>query len=130
MVVLEMIGCFTGPQKFPLAALKWLYPERGDYIVVVGRPQDFRLVRRIKRGLSGAGAKVESIDAPESIPGVGNSDHSSYWRAGITAAMVTDTAWYRNPRYHTAEDTPDTLDYVAMAKVVEGVAIAVSEIPR
>ena len=44
--------------------------------------------------------------------------------------MVTDTAWYRNPRYHTARDTPDTLDYARMAKVVEGVAASLSEIPR
>lgn len=130
MVVLEMIGCFTGPQKVPFAPMKWLYPESGDYIVVVGRPQDFLLVRRLKRGLRGGGGKVQSIDAPEALPGVGNSDHSSYWRAGITAAMVTDTAWYRNPRYHTAEDAPETLDYVRMAKVVEGVAIALSEVPR
>jgi hypothetical protein len=34
--------------------------------------------------------------------------------------MVTDTAFYRNERYHTEDDTPDTLDFVAMAKVVDG----------
>src|SRR5207237_2123391 len=44
MVVLEMIGCFSEPQKFPFAALKWLYPAQGDYIVVVGRPRDLWLV--------------------------------------------------------------------------------------
>lgn len=130
MIVLEMIGCFTGPQKFPFAPLKCLYPETGDYIVVVGRPRDFLLVRRLKRALRGAGARTQSFDALENVPGVGNSDHSSYWRVGITAAMVTDTAWYRNARYHTAEDTPDTLDYAQMARVVEGVAIALSEFPR
>ena len=44
--------------------------------------------------------------------------------------MITDTAWYRNPRYHTAQDTADTLDYARMAQVVEGVAAALSGIPR
>ena len=130
MVVLEMIGCFDQPQKFPWKPLGWLYPSQGDYIVVVGRPQDFLLVRTLKRGLASAGGAVQSINAPEAIPGIGNSDHRNYWLQGIHAAMVTDTAWYRNPRYHTARDTPDTLEYARMAKVVEGVAAAVSEIPR
>lgn len=122
MISLEMLGCFDQPQQFPFAALKLLYPSRGDYIVVVGRLEDMALVRSVKRGLRANGAAVRSIDAPESIPGIGDSDHSSFWRAGIRAAMVTDTAWYRNPRYHTARDTPDTLDYRRMARIAEGIA--------
>jgi hypothetical protein len=39
--------------------------------------------------------------------------------------MITDTAFYRNPHYHTARDTPETLDYVRMAQVVDGVHAAV-----
>jgi hypothetical protein len=35
--------------------------------------------------------------------------------------MVTDTAFMRNPHYHGAGDTADTLDYPRMAKVVRGV---------
>jgi hypothetical protein len=130
MISLEMIGCFSEPQKFPFAVLKWLYPAQGDYIVVVGRPKDIPLVRKVKRGIAGAGLRVQSIDAPEAVPGIGNSDHRNYWKRGITAAMVTDTAWYRNPRYHTAQDTPDTLDYARMALVVDGVAAAISGFPR
>ena len=130
MLSLEMLGCFHEPQHFPLDVLKLLYPSRGDYIVVVGRLEDRALVRSVKRAVSGAGAKVRSIDAPESIPGIDASDHSSYWREGATAAMLTDTAWYRNPRYHTAADTPGTLDYEPMARVVDGVAAWVSDIPR
>jgi Zn-dependent M28 family amino/carboxypeptidase len=59
------------------------------------------------------------------IPGVDLSDHANYWNAGMPAVMITDTAFYRNPRYHTALDTPDTLDYATMARVVEGIAAAV-----
>ena len=36
--------------------------------------------------------------------------------------MLTDTAHFRNPRYHTEADTPDTLDYdrmAALANVLE-----------
>ncbi len=122
MISLEMIGCFDQPQRFPFDALRLLYPPFGDYVVVVGRLRDVPLVRSVKAALLGNGAAARSIDAPESIPGVGDSDHSSFWRAGSAAVMVTDTAWYRNPRYHTALDTPDTLDYRRMARIVEGIA--------
>ena len=130
MVSLEMLGCFDQPQQFPLSALRLLYPGRGDYIVVVGRFQDSLLVRSIKAALKGNGAAVRSIDAPELIPGIAASDHASFWAEGMRAAMVTDTAWYRNPRYHTARDTPDTLDYVRMARIVDGMAAWASAVPR
>jgi hypothetical protein len=130
MVSLEMLGCFDQTQQFPFPALRLLYPSHGDYIVVVGRLQDIPLVRAIKSALLANGAAARSIDAPELIPGIADSDHSSFWRKGIRAAMVTDTAWYRNPRYHTAHDTPDTLDYGRMARIVDGMAAWASSIPR
>jgi len=130
MISLEMLGCFDQPQQFPFSALRLLYPTRGDYIVVVGRFQDALLVRSIKAALRANGASARSIDAPEVIPGIGASDHASFWSAGARAAMVTDTAWYRNPRYHTARDMPDTLDYARMARIVDGLAAWASTVPR
>jgi hypothetical protein len=44
--------------------------------------------------------------------------------------MITDTSFLRNARYHTASDTPDTLDYKRMAKVVEGTFAAVVALAR
>jgi len=49
----------------------------------------------------------------------------NYWRAGIPAVLVTDTAYLRNPNNHTRNDTAGTLDYVRMARVVDGVYSAV-----
>jgi Zn-dependent M28 family amino/carboxypeptidase len=63
---------------------------------------------------------VESLAAFEFVPGVAWSDHLSFWRQGYPAIMVTDTAFYRNAAYHSADDTPEKLDYPAMGKVVEG----------
>ena len=40
--------------------------------------------------------------------------------------MVTDTAFYRYAYYHTALDTPDRLNYIAMAEVTRGLARAVA----
>ncbi len=62
-----------------------------------------------------------SVNAPTALPGIDYSDHRNYWSAGISAVMVTDTAFYRNPNYHTAGDRADTLDYEKMAEVVRGV---------
>ena len=39
--------------------------------------------------------------------------------------MITDTAMNRNRNYHTAQDTPDRLDYGRMAMVVESTYAAV-----
>jgi hypothetical protein len=50
------------------------------------------------------------------------SDHWSFWEEGYRAAMVTDTAFFRNGHYHTRRDTPEKLDYARMARVVTGVA--------
>jgi hypothetical protein len=63
---------------------------------------------------------VESINSPRGVPGVDFSDHLNYWKLGMPAVMVTDTAFLRNPNYHAATDTPDTLDYARMSDVVRG----------
>ena len=34
--------------------------------------------------------------------------------------MITDTAFYRNPAYHAADDAPEKLNYPAMGRVVDG----------
>ena len=64
---------------------------------------------------------VRSINALSLIPGVDFSDHASYWVEGFPALMVTDTSFYRNPNYHRAVDTAQTLDFERMAKVIQGV---------
>jgi Zn-dependent M28 family amino/carboxypeptidase len=129
MMSLEMIGCFTdakGSQRFPAPGLDLLYPTTGNFIAVVGKLGDDGLTRAIKQAMRAAtDLGVESINAPRSLPGVDLSDHASFWDQGFDAVMITDTAFFRNPRYHTEEDTPETLDYARMAKVVRGVHGAV-----
>ena len=68
---------------------------------------------------------VYSINAPGFVPGVDFSDHLSYWKAGYSAVMITDTAFYRNHNYHTPNDTAEKLDFKRMALVVEQVEAAV-----
>jgi hypothetical protein len=39
---------------------------------------------------------------------------------GYPAVMITDTAFYRNPNYHTARDSIDTLDFDKMSNLLKG----------
>ncbi len=129
MIALEMIGSFSeerGSQSFPSPILKLLYPSRGNFAAVAGRPADYGLVRRVKWAMVDAtDLPVRSFTAPAAIAGTDLSDNRSFWNERYKAVMVTDTAFYRNPRYHTAEDLPDRLDYPRMAQVAQGVACAV-----
>lgn len=129
MISLEMIGTFSdapGSQRFPSSLVGALYPDRGDFIAVVGDFGQIGLTRATKRSMLAASPlPVRSINAPRSLPGIDFSDHRSYWAHDYPAVMVTDTAFFRNDRYHTDGDTPDRLDYRRMAQVVDGVEGAV-----
>ena len=122
---LEMIGYFRdepGSQHYPLPFLRHLYSDRGDFIALVGRLREIPAVRTMKGAFLGA-ARIPtySLTLPPIVPGVTLSDHSNYWATGGKAIMVTDTAFERNPYYHTSDDTPEKLDYDRMAEVVNGV---------
>ena len=66
-------------------ALKQTTPELGvETLVLPGRADEFREVRL--------------------------SDHCPFWEHDFKAAMLSDTAFFRNPHYHQATDTLETLD--------------------
>ncbi|EOV95544.1 aminopeptidase [Escherichia sp. KTE96] len=125
MIALEMIGYYdsaSGSQDYPYSVMSWLYPDRGDFIAVVGRMQDISAVRQVKSALlSATELPVYSINAPGFIPGIDFSDHLNYWQQDIPAVMITDTAFYRNKQYHQSGDTADRLNYQKMAQVIDGV---------
>jgi Zn-dependent M28 family amino/carboxypeptidase len=129
MISIESIGYFSDApdsQRYPIASLKLRYPSEGHFIAVVGRTDERALVERVHQVLGAAsGLPSESLAAPRGLQGVDFSDHGSYWDEGYPAVMVTDTALFRNPHYHTAQDTWDTLDYTRMARVVRGVQCTV-----
>jgi hypothetical protein len=134
MISVEMIGFFTDQpdsQSVPVGARKQLYPTTGNFIAVVGRSGQRGMVSEIAGAMRIASAvPVETLVAPRSTPGVDLSDHRSFWDVDYPAVMVTDTAFFRNPHYHTPEDTPETLDYARMAEVVEGIHCAVQAVAR
>lgn len=132
MIALEMIGYFSdkpGSQSYPLFLLRPFYPSTGNFIAVVGNLFQRSVVRTIRDAMKNATPlPVESINAPKLLPGIAFSDHLNYWKAGFKATMITDTAFYRNPNYHSAFDRPETLDYQRMAQVVTGVLSAIKDL--
>jgi hypothetical protein len=122
MVSLEMVGFFSdepGSQSFPLPGLKFLYPSTGNFIAVIGDLGSGGPIKRTRMGMQAAESiPVYSFRAPGALAGVKWSDHYSFRRLGYWGVMVTDTAFMRNPNYHTAHDTPEKLDYDRMAEVV------------
>ncbi len=132
MICLEMIGFFSdekNSQQFPSALVKWFYPNRGNYIAIVGSLGDRKLIKQVKASMKGAtDLPVHSMSAPKSFPGLDFSDHLNFWDQGYTAVMITDTAFYRNFAYHTADDTLQRLDFDRMANVVLGVYEAVVQL--
>ena len=124
MICLEMIGFFSEvekSQKYPLGILRLFYPRVGNFVAVVGNLGSSSLVRNVARHMRAARMDVRTLKAPRFIPSVGLSDHWSFWKHGYDAVMITDTSFYRNPNYHRATDTMETLDFEKMGKVVKGV---------
>ena len=132
MVSLEMVG-FTdskpGGQRYPVG-LRWFYPDRGNFIGVIGNWRSTALLRQFSYAMRQVrGLPVETLTVLGNgflIPQVRLSDHSPFWDLGYPALMITDTAFFRNPHYHGASDTADTLDLDFMAKVCQGVIHAIS----
>ncbi len=125
MLSLETIGYYKqtpGTQKYPFP-MALLYPSEGNFIGFATNFSNRELLKECVRVFrSSANFPSEGAALPEGIPGVGWSDHWAFWQVGYPAVMITDTALFRNPNYHTASDTMDTLDFDSMARVIEGVA--------
>jgi Zn-dependent M28 family amino/carboxypeptidase len=124
MISLEMLGFYSdvpGSQKYP-ALLGLFYPSRGNFVGFVGNSESRDLVRRAVRLFrESTSFPSEGIAAPAEWPSIGWSDQWSFWQERYPAIMVTDTALFRYPYYHTRLDTANRLDFGRMARVVEGV---------
>jgi Zn-dependent M28 family amino/carboxypeptidase len=134
MVSLETIGYFSdapGSQKYPSAGLGFFYPSKGNFIGFVGNTRSRALLRsavsafKKERKLPCEGASLPAV-----IPGIGWSDQWSFWQCGYPAIMVTDTAPFRYPHYHSSTDTPDKLDYDRFALVVSGMEKVIAELAK
>ena len=133
MLSLETMGYYSdekGSQVYP-APIAMLYPDVGNFIGFVTNIASARLLMKARRAFKARTTfPLQSAAVPASIPGVGWSDHWSFWQAGYAAMMVTDTAPFRYPWYHTAEDTPDKINHDKLAHVVDGLEAVIESLAR
>jgi len=136
MASLETIGYYSdapASQKFPFpsALFRLLYPDRGNFIVFASNLAS-RAITQEAHSLfrSRSDFPAEIISTFEMVPGIDWSDHASFWHAGYPAFMVTDTAPYRYPYYHTAEDTPEKVNFEALGRVAEGLRATFQALAR
>lgn len=123
MLALESLGHYSkepGSQHYP-PLVGWFYPDQGDFVGFVGNLSSRSLVRRAIGTFRAANTfPSEGAALPAFVPGVGWSDHWSFWQAGYPALMVTDTAIFRDPNYHEPTDEPAKLDTLSLARVTLG----------
>jgi Zn-dependent M28 family amino/carboxypeptidase len=131
MLSLETMGYYSeeqGSQSYP-APLTALYPDVGNFIGFVANLGSARLLLQARRAFKQRTSfPMQAAAVPAVIPGVGWSDHWAFWQAGYPAMMVTDTAPFRYPWYHTPDDTPDKIDYDRLAHVVDGLEAVVRSV--
>jgi Zn-dependent M28 family amino/carboxypeptidase len=128
-VILEMLGFYSDrsfSQRYsPL--LGPFYPNRANFIALVGNFRTHTIMKKLfKTFRAHSDFPIEKITSPDFTPGINFSDHWSFWKEGMPALMVTDTAFLRNPYYHRSGDLPQTLDYEKMTKVLYGLKEAVT----
>jgi len=122
MLSLETMGYYTnekGSQNYPLGLMDIFYSTTGNFIAFVGNIQSRKLLRDVT-AIFRQFAKFPSEAAflPEQIAGVSWSDQWSFWRHGYPGVMVTDTAPFRYPYYHSHEDTPEKINYDSFSYLV------------
>jgi Peptidase family M28 len=128
MLSLETLGHYSqasGTQQYPFP-FGAFYPVTGHFLAVVGNLRSRGLVVDfLRRFMSASDFPVEGIATFEWIPGINWSDHWSFWKEGYPALMLTDTAPFRYPEYHTTRDLPDRINGPEFARAAYGIIHAV-----
>jgi len=131
--VLEMVGyarSLPGSQMVP-PGLPISLPNRGDFIGLLtnrtgaaSMKAALQTIRTERPDLPAYGVEV-LLGLEKFFPVLHRSDHAPFWQAGIPSIMWTDTSEFRNPHYHAASDTPDTLNYDFLTQVTQAVTAVV-----
>jgi Zn-dependent M28 family amino/carboxypeptidase len=131
MLSLETLGYYSDEpksQQYP-PPLDRHYPDTGNFIAFVGDIGSRTLVERaIASFRQHTRFPSEGLAAPPSFSEIYRSDHWAYRQFDYPAIMITDTAPYRYPHYHTSDDTPDKVDFDRLARVVEGIRRVIEDL--
>jgi len=119
MISLETLGYYSSKpqsQRYPHPILNWIYPTTGNFVALVGNLKSRHWLRQMVGAFRQSPISSEGMAAPELLRDIFRSDHSAFWHFGYPGIMATDTANFRYPHYHTAEDTPDKIDYESLTR--------------
>lgn len=132
MLSLETLGYYRDTpdsQAYPVKGMGLVLPTEGNFLAFISNQASRPLLQKT------IGLFREYVQFPSEglagfdvIPGIGWSDHWSFWQVGYPAIMLTDTAPFRYPHYHQPEDTPDKLSYAHLARITEGLVPVVQQL--
>jgi len=125
---LEMLGYTSGRQKLP-AGVRWVkrMPQGGCFLGAVGDWGSRELLDAFEHAAR-SHVPVVPLAVPLRgwlVPDVRRSDNARFWDEGFASLLITDTADLRNPHYHRASDTPETLDWEFLTRSTAAVAATV-----
>ena len=126
--IFEMVGYCNraaGSQRMPPGLPGVAAPDVGDFLALLANRHCNTLAETLL-SLAAAYIPQSPVLALKIYLGMEKyfghllrSDHAPFWKAGIASIMWTDTSEFRNPHYHRASDTPDTLDYGFLSQVTK-----------
>jgi hypothetical protein len=133
MISLETMGAFSsepGSQRYPWP-YNLIFDDRANFIAFVGLPGGRSFLHDVVRAFRSK-TQFPSVAGMglDSIPGIGWSDHWSFYKFGFPAIMITDTAPFRYAHYHERSDTPDKVGFTELARVTMGIARAVQTLAK
>ena len=135
MINYEMIGYFTN-ENVDLSKLSMFITKKqadiskGNFIAMVCDEQSQEFMNEFN--FEKIDKKIEYVEAmiPTPTNQITASDHLNFWKFGYKAIMVTDTAHFRNPNYHSENDILETLDVNKMQCVVNLVVESIKEMTK
>ncbi|MCX7794087.1 MAG: M28 family peptidase [Thermodesulfovibrionales bacterium] len=125
-VILESVGYINRSEGSQLLPSLVKGPDRGDFLGIVSNRRSIPLMKSFEQSARKNVPSLKTISKAVPlngylIPESRFSDHSPFWDKGFQALMLTDTAMFRNPHYHTPGDTSEKLDIDFMADVAGAV---------
>lgn len=134
MLCIEMIGYYNdlpNSQSYPARFLRYFYGSKGDYIIVVRKANGGKFARKFRNKFNrNELIETKSFKTPFFVEGIDYSDHLNYWKFGYSAAMITNTAYYRNKNYHQITDVIDSLNIYKMSKVIDQTFFTILKIAK
>jgi Zn-dependent M28 family amino/carboxypeptidase len=114
----EEVGCQSYPAMLPVAPPS----DRGNFLAVIGNQGHPDLINSFTS--RSPLPPVFTLAVPtlgDFTPDLVRSDHAPFWKKGLGAVFVTDTANFRNPHYHQPTDDLNSIDrefFLGSAQVV------------